>query len=683
MKMKFKREIRAVFLAVMFITLTCAGGSAETEVITYTLNGFVSVGGGWLSDQPRYMNRGYLKEYVPFPQGFLVDSELKLESKEGLDYYGFRMSHPGLSGDQDYFLEAGKLGVYHAQIEYDQLQHLYCTVNPANSKIGIVLQRLRFSGYYTPTPEIALFAEDDFLRRTGTQPGSNVVGPGNPYNFTTYLRPINYKQNDLRAGVEYSPPNDEHSIFQGRVTYHLSTFENGQADRLVSPAGAPAYVSLPPSNMANYVTAEGALDLKSFYKTRISGSLSYGWLTQNDYTFEATNAAGPPPTAAGRYTGGAGLSATTIAAYIAGVSRPIPELTLKASYRAYDYDNNNVNTNVLNLAFNIPGGNAFLRPMEQYSYIRQTVNLGADYRVNNMLAFEVGYTWQGVDRNYEQGSTSSNSPRVGLRLSPTDWLSLTTNYEFTSRTGSNFLNHEFVFEPTSLLTYKFNSGSLIRNTANVIAEVDLVNNVTTSFNFSVHTDNFTNSTFGNSTFGLQSDKGWSAGVDVSWRPHDRVALSLGYDHQQLHSEELALTYPLLGQTAVVTGDSGPTLTTSDSYDTFFGRADIKLIPNKLSLTTRASYSFSNSNFQNHIMPSLNEYYGDVNTFLTYQFNDHWACKAGYLFEIFGLSKAYQRLYTQGITAAGAPGNFQGYNTLDGFYRNATAHIVQAFLQYRF
>jgi hypothetical protein len=26
---------------------------------------------------------------------------------------------------------------------------------------------------------------------------------------------------------------------------------------------------------------------------------------------------------------------------------------------------------------------------------------------------------------------------------------------------------------------------------------------------------------------------------------------------------------------------------------------------------------------------------------------------------------------------------QQYNTLDGFYRNATAHIVQGFLQYKF
>ena len=83
------------------------------------------------------------------------------------------------------------------------------------------------------------------------------------------------------------------------------------------------------------------------------------------------------------------------------------------------------------------------------------------------------------------------------------------------------------------------------------------------------------------------------------------------------------------------------------------------------------------------MPNLNEYYADIRTFLTYQFNEHWACRAGYIYEVFGMSKAYQTMYTQGITAAGAPGVNQQFNTLDGFYTNATAHVVQGFLQYKF
>jgi len=201
MKMKIKREIRSVFLAVIFITLSCPGGFAEMNVgPNYTLGGYISLGGGWLSDQPRHMDRAYLKQYLPFPQGFLAETDLSLKSQDGLEYYRFFMSHPGLR-DQDFLLQAGKLGVYHAEIEYDQLQHLYCDVNPFNNNIGILVQRLRFSGYYSPSLNFTLFAEDQYLRRTGWQAASNNAGPGTgAYNFTTYLRPIDYRQNDLRVG---------------------------------------------------------------------------------------------------------------------------------------------------------------------------------------------------------------------------------------------------------------------------------------------------------------------------------------------------------------------------------------------------------------------------------------------------------------------------------------------------
>ena len=90
------------------------------------------------------------------------------------------------------------------------------------------------------------------------------------------------------------------------------------------------------------------------------------------------------------------------------------------------------------------------------------------------------------------------------------------------------------------------------------------------------------------------------------------------------------------------------------------------------------------------MTNLNEYYADINTFLTYKFNEHWACRAGYIFQIFHMSNEYGTLYLRGVTTAasatvpaGTVGQFQNYNTLDGFYRNATAHLVQGFVQYHF
>jgi hypothetical protein len=654
--MTMKGKVWIVFLAVMFIPLTCAGGFADMNVGDYTLGGYISLGGGWLSDQPRHMNRGYLKEYLPFPEGFLAYTDLTLKSKDGLEYYKFWMSQPGL-GDQDFLLQLGKLGVYHAQVEYDQMQHLYCTVNPFNSDIGIILERLRFSGYVLPTPNFAIFVEDQFLKRNGWQPSTYVTGPGNPYNFTAgNLKPIDFKQNDLKAGVEYDQPQTEQRsvLFQGRLAYHLSTFDDGQSDFLARqpPVGTKAFVSLPPSNMANYLTAEGAVNLLN-YKTRLTGSFSYGWLTQNDNVSNT----------AGTFNGNAGLSASTLTADFCGVSRPIDALTVRYAYRVYNFENNDLGNQILRTAF---GTDQTLLRREQYAYLRQSATIAGDYRVNNMLAFSLGYTWQGVDRTNAQGRTSTNTPQVAVRLLPTDWLTLIANYSFTSRAGDNFI----VQDP---LIYKFYAGSLTRNQANFIAEVYPANNVTFSFNISMYNDNFTDS-----AFGIQSDQGWSTGVDVSWRPHDRVALSLGFDHQQLQTRELANT------ANVVNGDTGATLTTSDAYETFIARADIKLIPKKLNLTTRASYSFANSNFNNSsFMPNLHEYYADVRTYLTYQFNDHWACRAGYIFEAFGMTNAYQTLYLTGVTAGGAAGANQRFNTLDGFYTNATAHVVQGFLQYKF
>ncbi len=228
--MKIKRGILVVILGLMLIPLTCTGGFAELNLgaSNYTLDGYVELGGGWLSSSPRYYNRTYLQQYVPFPQGFLAYTDATVKSKDGLEYYRFYMYQPGLT-DQNYLLQAGKLGVYHAEIEYDEMQHLYCGVNPFISHglgVGILVQRLRVSGWVSPKPEITLFAENNFLRRTGTQAGVLNAGPGSGgYAFTATtntLHPVNYKQNDLKVGAEY-----DHVQFQFRAAYNLSTFDNG------------------------------------------------------------------------------------------------------------------------------------------------------------------------------------------------------------------------------------------------------------------------------------------------------------------------------------------------------------------------------------------------------------------------------------------------------------------------
>jgi hypothetical protein len=673
--MKIKRSILVFFLGVMFIPLTCLGGFAETNLgDNYLLNGYVQAGGGWLSPSPRFMNRSYLTQYVPFPEGFLAYTDLKVTSKDGLEYYGFYMYQPGLR-DQNYLLQIGKLGLYHAEVEFDEMQHLYCRVNPFNNNIGIHIYRLRASGWFNVTPDITIFAENNFLRRTGSQASTYVTGPGNPYNFNAQtLRPIDYKQNDLKVGGEYDRPQG-----QFRVAYHFSAFDNGNQTIVGNPPSVNAsgplkgsfntIQSLPPSNFANYVCAEGAINMRQ-YKTRLTGSVTYGWLSQNDTVYDRSYVD----------KGNAGLGATTLAAYFSGISRPIDQLALRYSYRAYNYNQNNSITNGL-VASAFEAANIYLLPYEQYSYLQQAVNLGADYRVNNQLAFTAGYAWKGFNRTDAQGTTSTNTPSVGVKWCPNDWLNLMANYSYSARRGTNYLDLRQQLEQGLALTYKSYAGTLSRNSLNFIAEASPVNNVTFSVNCSFYDDSYKNN-----SFGLLSDQGWSAGADVSWRPTDRVGLSLGYDHQYIKTRTLAIASDnIQGEEALVSGDSGYMLWTSDTYDTFFLRGDFKLIPDRLNFTSRANYSFSNSNFHNQIIPNLNESILYTSNFFTYKVNDHWACSVGYIFQYFNMTNAYQRLYTTGVNANGTVGtpNNQRLNTLDGFYPNATAHLVQGFIRYKF
>ncbi len=666
--MKIKREILAVFLAIMLIPLTCASGFADLNVGEYELGGYLELGGGFLSDYPNARNRGYLVKYTPFPVGPLGGVDLSLKSKDELEYYNFRMSNPGFTANQDFLLEIGKLGVYHAQVEYDQFQHVYATVNPINTNLGILVQRMRFSGDYLVTPEIDLFIEDQWLRRTGQRPVTYETGPGTPFQYTTYTWPIGFSQNDAKVGADY-----DSKTYQFRLGYHLSTFDDDTSTVRGSSTSA-SYVSLPPSNMANYITAEGGANLAA-YKTRITGSFSYGWLTQNENVY---NSSGYAYNFNGYPYGAAGLSATTVEGDINGCTRPTDQLSLRYSYKAYDFQNNNnyLNNTLFQNAF-APVANRPFILQEQYSYLRQTVKGGVDYKVNDLVALDAGYTFSATDRTEDQGNTTSNSPQFGIRLFPTSWLNLIANYTYSQRLGSDFLS---LYSGTaSLLTYKFYAGDDRRSAANFVAEAFPLNNVTFSANFSFYRDVFNDS----NGYGLTNDQGWSIGGDVSWTPTDRIALSLGYDHQEDITKERVEYMPGLAPTnapfSPLYNDWGPLVSTLDAYDTFTVKADFKLIPDKLKLTAGASYSFSSSHFDNAQMSHLNEAFADISTGLSYVFNEHWSCRALYRLEIFNMTKAYQDFFLNGTPS---PTN-QNLNTLDGFYRNATANVFQGFVQYKF
>jgi len=251
-------------------------------------------------------------------------------------------------------------------------------------------------------------------------------------------------------------------------------------------------------------------------------------------------------------------------------------------------------------------------------------------------------------------------------------MTLIADYAYVSRSGDDFLTSATSGAP---LTYKFYAGNDQRNLVNFIAEfVPPVNNVTCSVNFNLYDDKYHGS-----KYGLLGDNGWSAGADVGWTPCKSVSLAVGYSHEHANTNELVGSSTGGGGVGnLVQGDAGPNLWTEDTYDTVSARAEIVLIPDKLSLASRASVSFSDSNFHSPGTPNLDEFYFHIDTFLKYKFNKCTAFKVGYIYERFDMTSAYQQLY---LNANGT--NSGALNTLDGYYTNYTAHVIEALMQYKF
>ena len=63
--MKIQKAILVIFLAVMFLPLTPAGGFAQMDLGGYNWSGDVEMGGRFLINSPNPASRGYLEEYTP------------------------------------------------------------------------------------------------------------------------------------------------------------------------------------------------------------------------------------------------------------------------------------------------------------------------------------------------------------------------------------------------------------------------------------------------------------------------------------------------------------------------------------------------------------------------------------------------------------------------------------------
>jgi len=627
------RKVSAFLLfALLLLSLAVSDVRAQVEFGNYKLGGSVELGGRFFIEKPSRLGRGYFELYRDYPEGFVLERlNLELANKDMSQFFQVMVTEPG-EKDQNFLFRGSRVGVWDLEFEWDQLQHLYSTISPYIDEVRTQWETARVAFTYTPKPEIDISSEYKWISKFGNIPkGAKERGE---FSSDPFLERIDYTQHEFNTGIELAQPN-----YQFRVGYNLSIFENDNKS-LALFSNPSDLLSLPPDNMANYVTAGGGVNLP--YRSRITGAFSYGWLVQDSAVIPNDSP----------ISGSSNLEVNTLTGFISAVSRPINPLTVKGYYRIYDFHDNANDTLVSAL-----GGDS-LRSLH-YPFMRQTASADAKWTFPIPVSIDVEYKYDQMNRDYNNGDTTEHTPKVALKATPFNWLNLIGTYSHSIRDGSGYISPSFTAEEIALS--KFYAADREQDRVDFVAEIMPLNNLTFSVNYGLANDSYDRN-----PFGLLSDKRWSAGIDVAWNPISRLSLNAGYMHEQFRTRERA------DLNSFIDIDPGPILLTNDYFDTVCVGMDLVIIPEKLDFNSRYSYSFADTDFNNSNLPPLKDTISRFESYFRYRFTKNISAKVGYIFEQFSISGDYSR-YT-------FPDD--SYD-LDGYYKPYTAHMILGMLQYRF
>ncbi len=718
----------------------------------FKLDGEVRAGVQFFINEPSDKASAKFDEYRDLHNGLFLDSlHLRLFTPDGLYSASLEGSKWGRT-DQEYSLGLGRLGLWDARFEWDQTPHVYSrntarllaqdigrsvfvlpTPRPFlpayNSgqeidQIGVLWQTARLAVSLTPSPEWELKGEYTRIHKEGTRAiGISYQTPMN--NFAEFLEPINQLMHDFRFGGTYAQDN-----WQVKFGYAFSMFQNFRnsvtgdnpcfglagplpnqctaADGLpggpVTGPGAEASgkVSLAPDNMAHTFTIAGGTSLPM--RTRVTANLSYSLRLQNDEFLPHTNTpsiAGNP----GLVLPDKSLNGVTgvFLGNLSLTSRPLPPVTLSFKYRIFDLHNMS-NEPIFPCGVESdsrmycdagganPGGPP--RQSRQHDFTRQNSEVDGRWRFGSLASLTLGLGWEGWDRNSTGNVYHSDEPfaKAVFEVNPSDWLLARLEYRPSFKRNSNYNP-----SPTHIATDQFPLERKINLAERNRQQVDLLTQVTPIDTVSVGlTGTWRGDDYVDSPLGVQQGVDWSAGINISWKPTERLTLSAGYVHDWTFTKQLQWT--------IFPGTSPPTAQPSykwlsdnaDATDTYHLEANAVLIPQKLDLTLGWSYAAAVGSTRTRntnpppsgLTPGMNAQalalryptFEDellrLDLGLTYHFAKVWTATLGYALETWH-KKDFRtdnlNPFTNNISSV-----FLGED-----YKNYTVNIVSLTLGYRF
>ncbi len=214
--------------------------------------------------------------------------------------------------------------------------------------------------------------------------------------------PVDYTTDQYEALVRYTGEK-----LQLQFGYNASIFRNDNKsltwDNLFDAGNATGRFGLPPDNEFHQINASGSYAISSV--TRLSGSLSYGRMTQNDAFLPYATGAVQAVPASGSLNG----KVNTTHASLKLNTKLMPKLNLTAGMRYDDRDNKtpiaqfryitgDVNTGVLGSG---AVGSANDRRNIPLDIKKQVLYADLDYHLASATTLKFGYDFHKVDHNYE------------------------------------------------------------------------------------------------------------------------------------------------------------------------------------------------------------------------------------------------------------------------------------------
>jgi MtrB/PioB family decaheme-associated outer membrane protein len=608
------------------------------------VSGTVDVGAGSVSDKSAKFG-----DYTGLNKkgGYFIGGASASYRDKDADYWRINASNLGLDS-RSVDAEGGKQGSYKFLLNYDELPHYFSDnaqtpfigaggaslTLPAgfpaattgamplaatlqSVDIGTERKRLGVGASWIPTSDW----EYAVNFRHETKDGTKRTAGAFYVNTSQLIEPVDYVTDQVDASATYTGKK-----LQMKFAYYGSTFRDGNSalswqDPYTPVAGETAgQLALPPNNQFHQLQATGGYQLGD--KTRLSGDIAVGRMTQNDGFLASTqNATLAVPGLPGSSLNG---RVSTLDAGLKLNSAVTERLRLNAAYTHNDRDNQTPQASYPSVATDM-----FVeapRTNLPYSFKEDKLKLSADYMASAKLRGSVGADFDAHQRTFAEVDTTRESTAWGkINSQVSDKLALTLKLTHGERRNSGtFQAIPGITPPENPLLRRYNLANRNRDTAGARADIAVNERISVGFGVDSSEDKYSDS-----TIGLLDGKEFSLNADVSAILTERTSLHLFANHQEIKSKQAG------GQSF-----SAPDWS-ADNKDTidFFGLG-VKhtAIPDKLDIG--ADYSLTHSRSQINVdtgatippFPDMTTSLDSLKLYATYLMNKKVSLQAGYWYE---------------------------------------------------